>query len=63
MRELAQSEYRRMGARVRHITVPSNTLVAQIHDRMPAILEPASYKRWLGFEPPAISSSPTPLSQ
>jgi putative SOS response-associated peptidase YedK len=33
------------------ITVPSNTLVAQIHDRMLAILWPASYGRWLGLEP------------
>lgn len=33
------------------ITVPSNELVGQIHDRMPAILEPAGYDRWLGFEP------------
>ena len=33
------------------ITVPSNDLVAQIHDRMPAILEPKSYDRWLGPEP------------
>jgi len=33
------------------ITVPSNALVAQIHDRMPAILEAASYERWLGPEP------------
>jgi putative SOS response-associated peptidase YedK len=33
------------------ITVPSNALVGQIHDRMPAILEPASYDRWLGLEP------------
>jgi putative SOS response-associated peptidase YedK len=32
------------------ITVPSNELVRQIHDRMPAILEPASYDRWLGLE-------------
>ena len=32
------------------ITVPSNTLVGQIHDRMPAILEPLSYDRWLGPE-------------
>jgi putative SOS response-associated peptidase YedK len=31
--------------------VPSNKLVAQIHDRMPAILEPKSYERWLGLEP------------
>jgi len=30
------------------ITVPSNELVAQIHNRMPAILEPRSYDRWLG---------------
>jgi putative SOS response-associated peptidase YedK len=33
------------------ITVPSNELVTRIHDRMPAILAPASYDRWLGLEP------------
>jgi putative SOS response-associated peptidase YedK len=33
------------------ITVPSNELVAQIHNRMPAILEARSYDRWLGLEP------------
>jgi putative SOS response-associated peptidase YedK len=33
------------------ITVPSNDLVAQIHNRMPAILEPRSYDRWLSNEP------------
>ena len=33
------------------ITLPSNDLVAQIHDRMPAILEPFGYERWLGPEP------------
>ena len=33
------------------ITVLSNKLVAQIHDRMPAILEPAGYDRWLGLQP------------
>jgi putative SOS response-associated peptidase YedK len=33
------------------ITVPSNSLVDQIHNRMPAILEPRSYDRWLGIEP------------
>ena len=33
------------------ITVPSNELVGQIHDRMPAILKPDSYERWLGPEP------------
>jgi putative SOS response-associated peptidase YedK len=30
------------------ITVPSNDLVGQIHNRMPAILKPESYERWLG---------------
>jgi len=33
------------------ITVPSNELVRQIHDRMPAIVTPESYDRWLGLEP------------
>jgi putative SOS response-associated peptidase YedK len=33
------------------ITVPSNELIGRIHNRMPAILEPAGYKRWLGLEP------------
>ena len=33
------------------ITVPANELVAQIHDRMPAILKPDGYDRWLGMEP------------
>jgi len=33
------------------ITVSSNELVGQIHDRMPAILAPASYDRWPGTEP------------
>jgi putative SOS response-associated peptidase YedK len=33
------------------ITVPSNSLVDQIHDRMPAILRPATYTRWLGSKP------------
>ena len=28
-----------------------NELVGQIHDRMPAILEPTSYNRWLSVEP------------
>ena len=30
--------------------MPSNELVGQIHDRMPAILKPGSYTRWLGLE-------------
>jgi len=33
------------------ITVPSNLLVEQIHDRMPAILKPATDERWLGSGP------------
>jgi putative SOS response-associated peptidase YedK len=33
------------------ITVPSNAFVRQIHNRMPVILAPASYDRWLGPEP------------
>jgi putative SOS response-associated peptidase YedK len=33
------------------ITVPSNELVGQIHHRMPAILEPSGYHRWLGLDP------------
>jgi putative SOS response-associated peptidase YedK len=33
------------------ITVPANALVSQIHDRMPAVLKPESYDRWLGIEP------------
>jgi putative SOS response-associated peptidase YedK len=33
------------------ITVPSNELVAQIHDRMPLILPKSAYERWLSSEP------------
>jgi putative SOS response-associated peptidase YedK len=33
------------------ITVPANALMGQIHDRMPAILAPESFDRWLGAEP------------
>jgi putative SOS response-associated peptidase YedK len=32
------------------ITVPANELVSQIHDRMPAILRPEDYSRWLGSD-------------
>jgi putative SOS response-associated peptidase YedK len=43
------------------LTTPSNELVAQIHDRMPAILKPADYDRWLGQEPdPADLLAPFP---
>jgi putative SOS response-associated peptidase YedK len=33
------------------ITTDANELVADIHDRMPAILPPESYTRWLSDEP------------
>jgi putative SOS response-associated peptidase YedK len=33
------------------ITTDANSLVAEIHDRMPAILAPADYSHWLGDEP------------
>lgn len=33
------------------ITCPPNELMAEIHDRMPVILAPADYDRWLGLEP------------
>jgi putative SOS response-associated peptidase YedK len=33
------------------ITVPSNELIAQIHDRMPLILPKNAYEHWLGDEP------------
>ena len=33
------------------ITTDANELVAAIHDRMPVILAPSDYDRWLGEEP------------
>ncbi|MGA7455214.1 MAG: SOS response-associated peptidase family protein [Rhodoplanes sp.] len=33
------------------LTTPANELVGTIHDRMPAVLAPAAYDRWLGNEP------------
>ncbi len=33
------------------ITTAANALVAQVHDRMPVILEPWEYSKWLGEEP------------
>jgi putative SOS response-associated peptidase YedK len=33
------------------ITVASNELVGQIHNRMPVILHPKSYYRWLSLDP------------
>jgi putative SOS response-associated peptidase YedK len=40
--ELEEPEHRRIGANLCH---------HQIHNRMPAILEPRSYNRWLSSEP------------
>ncbi len=33
------------------ITTDANELVAEIHDRMPLILAPGDYARWLADEP------------
>ncbi len=33
------------------ITTDANELVADIHDRMPVVLAPGDYARWLGNEP------------
>ena len=33
------------------LTTAANEMVARIHDRMPAILRPEDYDRWLGMEP------------
>ena len=33
------------------LTTPANDLIVRIHDRMPAILKPGDYERWLGLEP------------
>jgi putative SOS response-associated peptidase YedK len=35
------------------VTTPANDLVAPIHDRMPALLDPPSVDRWLRVEDPA----------
>lgn len=37
------------------ITTSANALVARIHDRMPVILHPDDYARWLGEEPASSS--------
>jgi putative SOS response-associated peptidase YedK len=46
------------------LTTPANELVGTIHDRMPAILAPAAYERWLGSEPdPRDLLAPFPAEQ
>ncbi len=43
--ELAKAEHRRMTFAI--ITTNSNDLVRPIHDRMPVIIAPIDYDRWL----------------
>ena len=38
------------------ITTPANELVAEIHERMPLILAPGDYARWLTEEPDPCSA-------
>ena len=33
------------------VTVPANQLIGEITDRMPAIIEPGNWSRWLGEKP------------
>jgi putative SOS response-associated peptidase YedK len=47
-KELASGEWIRTFAT---ITTDTNELVAEIHDRMPLILSPGDYARWLSDEP------------
>ena len=47
MGELARSCHAGIGADF----CRADDLVGRIHDRMPAILKPAGYERWLGLEP------------
>jgi putative SOS response-associated peptidase YedK len=45
------------------ITTDANELVAEIHNRMPLILPPGDYARWLGGEPdPRDLMRPFPAS-
>ena len=46
---MGEPERPRVG-RVAVITTDANELVAKIHDRMPAILAPEGYVRWLSDE-------------
>lgn len=36
------------------ITCPANELMVEIHDRMPVIIHPCDYQRWLSAFPPPI---------
>jgi len=49
--ELEQPDLQRVGAHLfAIITTDANELVAEIHNRMPLILAPADYARWLSDE-------------
>jgi putative SOS response-associated peptidase YedK len=46
------------------ITTDANEMVADIHDRMPVILAPGDYPRWLSYEPdPRDLMRPFPASR
>lgn len=41
------------------LTTPANSLIAPLHDRMPALLTPEAAARWLGgADPPLLSPAP-----
>jgi putative SOS response-associated peptidase YedK len=40
-----------MDSNLRDHTTGANEMVAEIHDRMPLIIAPGDYGRWLGDEP------------
>ena len=37
------------------VTVPANPLIATITDRMPALVDPADWRQWLGEDPASIA--------
>jgi len=43
------------------ITTPANALLAPVHDRMPAIVAPADYARWLDSEVQDVADLLTPF--
>ena len=51
MGELERADLGRVGPTFVVITTDANELLAQIHNRMPLILAPSDYARWLSDEP------------
>ena len=51
MKELKGASVRRMDQNFSVIATDANQVVAEIHDRMPLIVAPMDYLRWLGEEP------------